>query len=230
MFCEHRDRGAGAGGSRAACAAAADFLLGAGSTTAEGQSMILSRHALQGISSPEADHAQPFEWLRACHDRVERMLDLLQRLHEHVQRHGADAQAVDAAAQVQRYFDLAAPLHHEDEERHVFPRVLALGDPRLRALVSRLQDDHAAMASDWTGLRGRLHALQAAAGDVTWRWTEHDHRWLAQFAQRYKLHIAAEEDEVFAAALQAMTKAEQAAMSEDMLRRRAIAPSVRGSS
>ena len=106
-----------------------------------------------GRAEPQADHEHPFEWLRACHDRVERTLDLLQRLVAHVDGHGADTPAVQAAAQVQRYFDRAAPLHHEDEERHVFPCVRAMCDARLNALVQRLQADHVAMADDWAQLR-----------------------------------------------------------------------------
>lgn len=183
--------------------------------------MMLIQPSLSG-ALPQADHAQPFQWLRACHDRVERMLDLLQRLHAHVEAHGADEQAAQAAAQVLRYFDQAAPLHHEDEELHVFARVGRAGGDRLRTLVQRLQADHQAMAADWALLRQGLLRLQAAAGDAQWRWPADDGQRLARFVQRYEAHIAAEEDEVFVAAERAMTADDLQAMSEDMMRRRAI--------
>ncbi|MFN3611126.1 hemerythrin domain-containing protein [Tepidimonas sp.] len=176
-----------------------------------------------GRAEPQADHEHPFEWLRACHDRVERTLDLLQRLVAHVEVHGVDTQAAQAAAQVQRYFDQAAPLHHEDEELHVFSRVLALGDARLDAMVKRLQADHAAMADDWAHLRSVLSRLQAAVGDAGWRWSSDDRQCLARFVQRYESHIATEEGEVFVAAEHAMAAADRAAMAEDMRVRRAIA-------
>ncbi len=174
---------------------------------------------------PQADHEQPFEWLRACHDRVERMLELLQRLQDHVARHGADEQGAQAAQQVLRYFDLAAPQHHEDEERHVFPRLLERGDDRLRGLVQRLQSDHTAMAADWSRVRQALLRLQAAQGDAAWRWTDDERAVLARFALRYEGHIAAEEGEVFAMAEHLMTPAQRVEMSEDMMRRRAIGSS-----
>ncbi len=177
---------------------------------------------LTPTDGPQADHEQPFEWLRACHDRVERTLGLLQRLQEHVAQHGADAQAAEAATQVLRYFDLAAPLHHEDEERHVFPRLLASADARLHALVQRLQADHQAMAADWKRVRSALLRLQAAQGDDTWRWTDDERAIMWRFALRYEGHIAAEEGDAFVAAERAMTAAQRAAMSEDMMRRRAI--------
>ncbi|MCB1958559.1 MAG: hemerythrin domain-containing protein, partial [Rhodocyclaceae bacterium] len=73
------------------------------------------------MPTPGAGFDQPFELLSACHDRVQRSLDLLRRLQDHLAIHGADGQAQDAARDVLRYFDIAAPLHHDDEERHIFP-------------------------------------------------------------------------------------------------------------
>jgi len=94
---------------------------------------------LPGFSSPAAGFEQPYEMLTACHERVQRTLDLLDRLIDHVAQHGLDAQSRSAAADVLRYFDLAAPLHHQDEELHVFPPLLAGEDAALRAVVRRLQ-------------------------------------------------------------------------------------------
>ena len=88
-------------------------------------------------SAPAVGFEQPFEMLEACHDRVRRSLDLLARLIVHVDRHGHDTQSRSAARDVLRYFDLAAPHHHEDEERHVFPRLLASGDDALVQAVQR---------------------------------------------------------------------------------------------
>lgn len=59
--------------------------------------------------------------LEACHERVQRTLGLLGRLREHVRKQGVDNDARQAARDVLRYFDIAAPLHHQDEELHVFP-------------------------------------------------------------------------------------------------------------
>src|SRR5689334_2494815 len=102
--------------SRAACR----------STSADLPPPLATGHAsLPGLRSPEAGFDQPFEMLHACHERVRRSLRLLQRLVAHAQVHGADAQVREAAADVLRYFDLAAPAHHEDEERHLVPRLQA---------------------------------------------------------------------------------------------------------
>ena len=83
---------------------------------------------LPGHRAPGAGYEAPFEMLDACHERVERMLRLLHKLRAHLQASGWDAQAAEAARDVLRYFNEAAPRHHEDEERHVFPAVLAAPD------------------------------------------------------------------------------------------------------
>jgi hypothetical protein len=47
--------------------------------------------------------------------------ETLLRLVTHLQTHGADRPAQEAASAVMRYFDTAARHHHEDEEQDLFP-------------------------------------------------------------------------------------------------------------
>jgi hypothetical protein len=105
-------------------------------------------------AAPSAGFDQPFELLAACHQRVLRMLQLLQRLQAHLGTKGADPEAGRAALDVMRYFDIAGPAHHEDEERHVFPR---LRDAGLGQLAERLQLEHLAMAEAWNGAQLGRH-------------------------------------------------------------------------
>jgi hemerythrin-like domain-containing protein len=112
--------------------------------------------ALPGFDAPAVGFEQPYEMLEACHERVQRSLGLLGRLLDYVEQHGHDAQSRSAAADVLRYFDIAAPLHHADEETHVFPLLLAVGDAELRALVQRLQTDHRRMETLWAEVRQPL--------------------------------------------------------------------------
>ena len=83
------------------------------------------------------------------------MLDLTQRLAAHLLETGADASAQQAARDVMRYFDLAAPAHHEDEERHVLPQLREQGQA---ALADRLHADHALMSTTWATVRADLAA------------------------------------------------------------------------
>ena len=171
---------------------------------------------LPGFNAPAVGFEQPFAMLEACHERVQRTLGLLQRLRDPVRAQGADEQARQAARDVLRYFDLAAPLHHEDEELHVFPLLLAQGAPDVVALVQRLQQDHVQMAADWAAARAPLVALcdgdaqpLGAAGDA-----------LDRFASRYAGHIAAEEGAAYPAAAALLAQDALAAMGREMAARR----------
>lgn len=162
-------------------------------------------------AAPAVGFDQPFEMLLACHERVQRSVDLLLRLQAHAAVHGPDAQARDAARDVLRYFDLAGPKHHEDEERHVLPRLRAAG---LQALAQRLADDHAGMSRQWAALRPALAGL--AAGEAV----PLDEHPCKAYAALYAEHMRAEEGEAFPVAAQGLADEALAAMGAEMAARR----------
>jgi len=147
------------------------------------------------ISSPAVGFEQPFDMLSACHERVGRSLDLLQRLITHVGVRGHDAQSASAASDVLRYFDLAAPHHHEDEERHVFPALLAMNEVPLTAIVRRLQGDHRQMLTHWSQLR--LLLLDWASTDLPRVPVSAVQALANEFVDAYRGHIETEEEIVF---------------------------------
>lgn len=177
-----------------------------------------------GFSAPAAGFDQPFEMLTACHERVARTLRLLQKLVDHVEKSGVDAQTRMAAADVLRYFDIAAPLHHDDEELHVFPLLLAQDDAALSARVYRMQHDHLRMAELWALLRPSLNALALMAADGEL----HDVACLRQqtqaFCDAYDSHIETEEQVLFPAAEKLKTADEIERMGNDMRARRTVSP------
>lgn len=171
-----------------------------------------------GFSSPAVGFEAPFEMLEACHGRVRRSLDLLARIAERVEQDRIDASVRDAARDVLRYFDIAAPLHHEDEERHVFPLVLgACADAALLDAVRALQRDHVAMRDRWAALRGPLLALaadDAAAFDAAARADA------VAFIALYERHAALEETLVFPFAAARLDVAALAPIGAEMAARR----------
>lgn len=173
-----------------------------------------------GFDSPAVGFEQPFEMLLACHERVRRSLALLGRLVRHVDERGHDESSRSAASDVLRYFDLAAPLHHEDEERHVFPVLADSGDPELVGAVSALHRDHARMSALWAGLRVTLEAWSrpdaVGAADHGFR------QQVAEFELIYAGHLATEEEVVFPAARDRLHGHRLADMSADMERRRSV--------
>lgn len=176
---------------------------------------------LPGFHSPAASFDQPFEMLSACHDRVRRSLRLLQRLGPHLQQHGNDPAARDAAADVLRYFDRAAPHHHEDEERHVFPALLPGAEPRLAEAIRQLLADHRAMEGLWAQLRRVLQAVaDARQGPFDAEATQLVQRFLAI----YEEHLRVEDEWVYPAAVSRLEPAALRAMGEDMAQRRGATP------
>jgi hemerythrin-like domain-containing protein len=173
-------------------------------------------------SAPAVGFEQPFDMLEACHDRVRRSLDLLARLIVHVDQHGHDAQSRSAARDVLRYFDLAAPHHHEDEERHVFPRLMASGDDTLVQAAQRLRVDHERMSQGWSELRPVLAVWSeegaTSPADVPMR------AQAQAFQALYAAHLPIEEGLVFPAARSRCDPAAIDAMGREMQQRRRASP------
>lgn len=141
--------------------------------------------------------------LLACHDKVRRFAGLLLRLQQHTAVHGRDAQAQDAARSVLRYFELAAPLHHADEDEDLYPALLALGDADATARIQALSDEHAELTALWLRLAPWLRQL-AADVDVARTFDAEGARMAAEagdtastFAARCLAHAEAEEGEVY---------------------------------
>jgi len=174
---------------------------------------------LPGHHSPGAGFEAPFEMLAACHERVQRSLALLGRLVAHGRAHGADAQVRQAAADVVRYFSLAAPQHHADEERHVLPRLAADPRPEVRAAVQQILDDHAAFARLWSALGPALAAVHQG-GPADWPRIAG----LAEaFTARHADHLRLEDGLLFPAAAQGLAPPDLAAMGREMAARRRAA-------
>lgn len=165
---------------------------------------------------------QPFELLNACHDRVHRTLALLIRLDEHLKLHGADRAAKEAAADVQRYFDIAAPLHHEDEELHVLPVLRAIGK---YSIADSLLADHKQMSTEWVAIRADLQEIQECVELKAEELKFSGKRWLA-FAALYSKHIQLEETSAYPAAMGHISSDKLKAMTLDMATRRGASPSI----
>jgi hemerythrin-like domain-containing protein len=178
---------------------------------------------LPGHRAPASGFEAPFEMLAACHERVERMLGLLQRLREHLRTHGRDADASAAARDVMRYFDQAAPLHHQDEELHVFPLTLASGSEHIKALTEKLMRDHREMETLWPKLRTLL--LAVADATVPWQpWGQDADALLDSFVRLYEQHLRDEDGVIYPDASTRMPQEALQAMSQDMMGRRGVKP------
>jgi hemerythrin-like domain-containing protein len=157
--------------------------------------------------------------LDACHERVERTLQVLLKLAQHLSDHGNDEQARQAALDVMRYFDQAGPAHHLDEERHLFPALAQNPNANLQALAQQLQAEHLELAQRWQQVRQDLQRVcgptrRVASADSRLHW--------ADFASRYRSHMQAEDTAAYPAARALLDVAAQQRMGQDMAARRGV--------
>jgi len=177
--------------------------------------------SVPGHRSPAVGYEAPFEMLQACHERVQRMLTLLQRVRAYAREHGCDDQVTSALTDVMRYFDNAAPQHHLDEELHVFPVVLRQKDADLTDMVRRLQEDHRQMETLWSQVRVLFTSvLESPRGKPVFQ--IQDNALLDAFSELYERHIAHEEGRIYPMGLQSMRPANLLSMAQDMMRRRGV--------
>lgn len=177
--------------------------------------------SLPGHNAPAVGFEVPLEMLAACHGRVQHQCETLLRLVTHLQTHGADRQAQEAARAVMRYFDTAARHHHDDEEQDLFPALLAsmAGSDAvcLRELTTSLCSDHRRLEQQWAALRQRL--LHVAAGTAS-TLADAD---VPGFVQLYAQHIAREEAELLPMAARLLDDAELDRIGLAMRARRGLA-------
>jgi len=167
--------------------------------------------------SPGASFDEPIEMWLGCHQRVRRFAALLGRLKTHVESCGADAEAQMGAASIRRYFNEAAPRHHEDEEVDLFPFLRERGtDAATLAVLERIEAEHLAMAALWRELDAvlaRISVGERAALDATL---------VSRFAAAYDAHIEAEETVVLPALKRALLPADWTAVGRAMAERRGL--------
>lgn len=111
-------------------------------------------------SAAKASH-DGFDVLDACHRQTLTTLDMFTALVSRLENEGADALARVMAKEIVHFFSNTARQHHEDEERHLFPQLLAGGDPETVQAVQRLQQDHRWLEEDWMELRPHVDAVSS---------------------------------------------------------------------
>lgn len=140
---------------------------------------------------------QDFQALDQTHRAVQAALTRLAELLDHVDDNGPDETARQAAAEIRAFFEGHARAHHADEERLVFPGLLASGDADLVQHVRCLQQDHGWLEEDWRALAPQIEAIERG---YNWYDLAMLRQALPVFAALYAEHIVLEETVVYPAA------------------------------
>ncbi len=170
--------------------------------------------------TPGAGFDQPVDMWLACHERVQRFAALMTRLAKHVQQHGANEDAQVTAVSIRRYFNEAAPRHHEDEELDMFPRLRehldAEHDRTIVDVLDQVEADHLAMADLWKALDTELARISHGERVMLTQPA------IDRFATMYHHHIDAEERVLLPAMQRVLSEDEWRAVGRAMAERRGL--------
>lgn len=170
--------------------------------------------SLLGAAAPGFD--RPLAVLEACHGRIAKQCDTLERLLDHLPAHGADAKAQPAARAVLAYFDTAAVHHHEDEERNLFPLLELTGAPGACDLVEALTLEHDELALLWQRLRPGLQQIAAGAASIL------DEAPARSFIALNRSHLEFENSQVLPLAREVLGAADLERLGRAMAARRGV--------
>ena len=143
---------------------------------------------------PAVAETTPFEALDECHRQIMAHLEDLTELARHIEANGVDAAAQQQAGVIEAFYSSTSREHHAQEEKTVFPALLAMGDPALTAVVHTLQQDHGWIEENWIELAPQLSAI--ASGN-NWPDPAEFLHGVQVFVELYTDHIALEETVVY---------------------------------
>ncbi|MDN3986601.1 hemerythrin domain-containing protein [Zwartia vadi] len=140
----------------------------------------------------------PIELLEACHEKVRRFAKLTQRIAQHIETTGIDSKTREAAQSVLRYFTIAVPLHHQDEEDDLFPALKSLspatiGEEAFKNLnnsIQELEAEHETLGRLWREIENWLKVI---AGNNT----STPPKCLNEFTEKYIQHADLEEQTLY---------------------------------
>ena len=161
--------------------------------------------------------SQAAELLLECHGRIRAFRATARRVAQATDP--APAEVADAARAVHRYFTEALPLHAEDEERSILPR--------LRGRQAGLDAALATMAAEHREHQGPLDELRALCAALTAAPGRHAELSPALLAvvdwleRHFEAHLAAEEALVLPAMRRWLDPGEDAAIVAELRQRRA---------
>lgn len=130
--------------------------------------------------------AEPIEMLYACHGKVRRFCNQVAMLSDYIAENGCNQIVLQTIRQISRYFNVAAPLHHEDEEENFFPLLLQYA-PQARESVGELLHQHIGLHDNWAAVSAEFAKLEVDNTYIP------DAEAFKRFVAGYDVHLAIEE-------------------------------------
>ncbi|MDP1528302.1 MAG: hemerythrin domain-containing protein [Rhodoferax sp.] len=104
-------------------------------------------------------HIEQFKALDACHQKIHEQLAELADLLERLDTESDSPHCRQKAKTIEAFFSEVARPHHAEEEKNVFPALLASDNAELVQAVRTLQQDHGWIEQNWLELAPMLRAI-----------------------------------------------------------------------
>ena len=161
-----------------------------------------------------------FAFLDQTHREIDAKLLRLKALADAMRDDGLTAEVRAEAAEVRAWLDTNARQHHLDEEKHIFPALLASQDAEVVQAAEHLIQDHGWLEENWIQIAPSLEA--AANGNLWFDPAELRHA-LDVFEALYLDHILLEESLAYPEARKRLVGIDTIGMGREMARRRVMA-------
>ena len=160
-----------------------------------------------------------FEFLDNTHRDIQTHIKLLHTLVDAIENSGLNQANRAQARRVLDYFNSEARQHHLDEEKHIFPALLASQDAELVQATEHLIQDHGWLEENWIQI---APSLEAATGGNLWFDTMELRHALEGFEALYLDHIVLEESIAYPEAKKRLLGADSLGMGREMAKRRVL--------
>ncbi|QCB48075.1 hemerythrin domain-containing protein [Hydrogenophaga sp. PAMC20947] len=158
-----------------------------------------------------------FEFLDSTHREILERLRQLAPLVDAIESGGLNAANREQARRILHYFNTEARQHHLDEEKHIFPAMLASQDAEIVHAAERLTQDHGWLEENWLQM---APSLDAAANGNLWFDIQELRHALDVFEALYLDHIMLEESIAYPAAQKRLVACDAVGMGREMAQRR----------
>ena len=135
-----------------------------------------------------------FDALDECHRQIQEHLADLQALMRQIETDGVNEHTRAKAGAIEAFFSGTSREHHLEEERTVFPPLLASDNAALVSAVRTLQQDHGWIEENWLEMAPRLRAL---ASGTDWLDETEFLNYAQVFVDLLNGHIALEETLIY---------------------------------
>ena len=175
---------------------------------------------------PAADPAGVMGLFDNSHQQIAAMLQRLTQLANDLAEQGTTLPLRTEARAVRDWLGREAREHHLDEERHIFPPLLASGDEELMHVTRLLQQDHGWLEENWLSIQPELPAAVEGFTSFNAASLQETSR---LFCQLYADHMLLEESvayPAFSPLVQGQATAE--AMRQEIEQRRSVRAQLKG--